>query len=229
MNPKLNSGTIETYYNDHSIVTFLKENLDTLSGTVLDIGCGKMKHKDLIIRGKKVKNYKGLDLDEGKFVYKSKADIYWDGLTIPLEDNSIDSAILFEVIEHCPDPNVVIKEALRILKPGGVILFSTPSIYHFHGMPHDYHRPSPSNLKLLFTNAGFSDVTIQSGGKWDASLGQMISIWITQRPMPKLLRRILRKLYVPLFHLLLYCDKKYNQLPLDNGTIVPNLLGKATK
>jgi SAM-dependent methyltransferase len=130
-------------------------------GNVIDIGCGKMKHKNLILSNKNVKKYTGLDLDEGKFEYKSKADIYWDGIIIPLNDNSVDGAILFEVIEHCPDPSIVIKEAFRILKPGSSILFSTPFLYHFHGLPHDYSRPTPSLLKQLFLNAGFSSVNIE--------------------------------------------------------------------
>ena len=229
MNPKLNPGTIETYFNDYSIVEYLKKNLNAFSGNVIDIGCGKMKHKNLILSNKNVKKYTGLDLDEGKFEYKSKADIYWDGIKIPLNDNSVDGAILFEVIEHCPDPSIVIKEAFRILKSGSSILFSTPFLYHFHGLPHDYSRPTPSLLKQLFLNAGFSSVNIESGGKWDASLGQMIAIWITQRPMPKLFRKILRRIHVLVFKFLLFNDKRNKNLTLDNGTIVPNLLGRAIK
>lgn len=229
MDPKLNRGNIEIYYNDNSISSFLRKNIDSLSGNVLDIGCGKMKYKNFILSGKNVNKYTGLDLEEGKFTYSVKADLYWDGNKIPLEDNSVDSAILFEVIEHCPDPKIVIKEAYRVLKPGGTILFSTPYIYPLHGMPYDYNRPSPSGLEKLFTDAGFSKTTIEAGGKWDASLAQMIAIWITKRPMPKIFRKILRLVFVLIFQFLLWIDEKQKNSPLEDGTMMPNLLGKSVK
>lgn len=229
MSPVLNAGTIETYFNDISIVNFLSDNLDELSGTVLDIGCGKMKHREMILKGKGVKKYVGLDLEEGKFTYSVKADMYWDGIKIPLDDKSVDSIILFEVIEHCPNPSIVINEAYRVLKPGGIILFSTPFLYHLHGAPYDYSRPTPFGLKSFFDNAGFSNTEIKGGGNWDSSLGQMIALWISHRPMNKLIRKVFRHVFVPIFKLILIVDRKYLQFPLKDGTMIPNLLGKSIK
>lgn len=229
MDPTLNRGNIELYYNDHSISSFLRKNINFLSGKVLDIGCGKMKYKDFILKGKNVKEYIGLDLEEGKFTYSVKANLYWDGNKMPIEDNSIDSAILFEVIEHCPDPSIVVREAYRVLKPGGVILFSTPFIYPLHGVPFDYSRPTPSGLEKLFTDAGFNKTTIEAGGSWDSSLAQMMAIWITKRPMPLILRKILRLKFVPIFRFLLWLDKKQKDKLLEDGTMTPNLLGKSIK
>jgi len=229
MNIKLNSGTINSYLNDATILSFLERNIDLLSNTVLDIGCGKMKYKNLILSGKKVREYIGLDLEPGQFDYSVKADIYWDGKTIPFSDSSVDSALILEVLEHCDDPKIVIAEAFRILKPNGVVLFSTPFLYQFHGTPFDYQRFTPYGLKKLFSTTGFSNLKFEAGGMWDASLGQMIGIWITKRPMPILIRKILQKLYVPIFRLLLRIDSKKTVTNWDDGVMIPNILGVAYK
>lgn len=229
MNPQLNSGTLQTYFNDVSILKFVKNSVKDLHGKVLDVGCGKMRYKDLILSEEKVREYIGLDLDEGKFTYSVKADLYWNGIIIPLENNSVESVVIFEVLEHCPDPRIVINEAFRILKSNGVILFSTPFIYHLHGSPFDYSRLTPFGVENMLKEAGFTNVEIRPGGRWDASLGQMISIWICNRPMPHIIRRILSRLYTPLFRLLLITDRKYSKLPMKDGTIIPNILGKAYK
>ncbi len=229
MTLRLTRGNINSFLNDHSIFEFLKKNLHLLNGDVLDIGCGRMRYKEIILTGKNVKSYTGLDLEPGKFGYDSKADIYWDGRKIPITDNTYESAIIFEVLEHCADPLIVVSEAFRILKPRGIILFSTPFLYQLHGIPHDYQRLSPFGLKALFSKAGFTDMKIFGSGSWDGSLGQMISIWVSHRPMPKIIRRLLQAIFVPIFKILLKTDKKYIKEEPSENDIMPGILGMAYK
>lgn len=226
---KLTRGTINSYFNDRAIQDFLCNNLDSLQGQVLDIGCGRMRHRHIILSGHKVSNYIGLDLEPGKFNYSSQADVFWDGITMPLSDNAMGGAVLFEVLEHCADPSIVVKEAYRVLQPGGTLLFSTPFLYQLHGFPHDYQRLSPAGLKHLLLKAGFTDLRLFPSGSWDASLGQMISIWITQRPMPSILRKILCISFVPVFRLLLRLDTRRLQNTFTDNDIMPGILGIAKK
>jgi SAM-dependent methyltransferase len=226
---KLTRSNINGYFNDFSIYSFLKNNLHELNGKVLDIGCGKMHFKKIIESSPKVKEYIGLDLEPGKFNYSSKADIYWDGVTMPIPDNSIDSSILFEVIEHCENPNIVISEAYRVLKPGGTILFSSPFLYQLHGIPNDHQRFTPFGLESAMKRNGFKDIKIIPSGSWDASLGQMFSIWITRRPMPSIVRKILSLSFVPIFQLLLFFDRKQTKDNFSENDIMPGLLGIARK
>ena len=45
-----------------------------------------------------------------------------------LSDNSFDIVHLAHLIEHTPDPDIVIKETYRVLKPGGYLILTTPNI-----------------------------------------------------------------------------------------------------
>ncbi len=46
---------------------------------------------------------------------------------LPLEDNRAAVVVCSEVIEHIPKPEGLLREAWRILKPGGIAVFSTPN------------------------------------------------------------------------------------------------------
>lgn len=230
--PTLSAGNINSYFNDKAIYSFLQKNVGQLHGEVLDIGCGRMRYKQTILNSGRVKKYIGLDLEAGKFSYSVPADIYWDGIKMPLADNSIDSAILFEVLEHCDDPRIVVAEAFRVLKPGGTILFSTPFLYQLHGIPFDFQRPTPFGLKKLFSDAGFAQIHTEGSGSWDASMGQMMSIWIAHRPMPTLVRKILRRVFVPLFRALLFFDNRQRKNSVSewkDNDMIPGILGWAVK
>lgn len=47
---------------------------------------------------------------------------------IPLEDNTFDFVVSFQVIEHIKDDITFVKEIHRVLKPGGQFIVSTPNI-----------------------------------------------------------------------------------------------------
>jgi|TARA_B110000208_G_scaffold182302_1_gene233867 SAM-dependent methyltransferase len=46
------------------------------------------------------------------------------------------------------------REIARILRPGGVLLFSAPFFARVHGVPHDYHRFTPRGVVALAQQAG---------------------------------------------------------------------------
>ena len=55
-----------------------------------------------------------------------KPDLVWDGKNIPLPDRAVESVLATEVFEHCPEPESLMREIHRVLKPQGFLFFTTP-------------------------------------------------------------------------------------------------------
>ncbi len=98
--------------------------------------------------------YIGLDLENNP-IYENRPDITWKGNTIPLDDGSIDCAICTEVLEHLPDPEAVLSEIHRVLKPDGLVFISVPFLWPLHDVPYDEYRYTPFSLRRHLTASGF--------------------------------------------------------------------------
>jgi SAM-dependent methyltransferase len=179
--PKLSLDAIDIYHAKMSIASGIVRNLEFLSGTLLDVGCGRMPYKEILMSDKtRVSKYIGLDLETDQ-IYMSKPDLLWDGKNIPLQDCSVDCALATEVMEHCPNPQLFLSEVHRVLKSGGVFVFTVPFLWPLHDVPYDEYRYTPFSLDRHLKEAGFSGVKLESTGGWDASLAQMIGLWARRR------------------------------------------------
>jgi glycosyltransferase involved in cell wall biosynthesis/SAM-dependent methyltransferase len=56
--------------------------------------------------------------------------LVFDGYKINLPDNSVDRIACFDAFHHVPNPDVVLRELARVLKPGGIAGFSEPGPHH---------------------------------------------------------------------------------------------------
>lgn len=223
--PSISPLNMDLYIIRCGIMTELKSALPKLSGTLLDVGCGFSPYKSLVLSPlTKVQKYIGLDLEDNTY---QRPDLTWDGTRIPMETDSVDCVLMTEVLEHCPEPEQVLKEVNRVLKPSGVIFLTTPFIWPLHDTPWDYYRFTPYALKLLLTRAGFVGFTIKPIGGWNASLAQLLGLWARRRPMPKLMRIVLTALVYPLWASLVIADKVPKNFP--NNSFFCGLSVIATK
>jgi SAM-dependent methyltransferase len=91
-----------------------------------------------------------VDPDLRRFVRLSRLGVHQlraVAQSLPLASESVDVVILAEVIEHLTRPSVAGAEIMRILKPGGVCLISTPPRLVFARRP-DPHFQIPFLVAL---------------------------------------------------------------------------------
>lgn len=99
--------------------------------------------------------YIGLEYDSPENRVNKRADIYYDGQTIPLEDASLDGVLSTQTLEHVPNPTRIINEWARVLRPGGYLLLTVPFIWPEHEMPFDFQRYTTNGLRLMLEKGGF--------------------------------------------------------------------------
>lgn len=226
---KLNHGNLDRYVIRTAIFEAIKNNLSDFSGELLDVGCGKMPYKEYILKNSAVKKYVGLDI-ESALIYDEncKPDFKWDGSEMPFEENTFDCAFATEVLEHCPEPEIVLKEVLRVLKPGGNFFFTVPFLWNLHEVPNDEYRYTPFSMERHLKNSGFNKVEIKATGGWHASMAQMLGLWVIRSPMPEAKRKILSTFIKPIIKFLIKIDKQ-EVVTFKDGQMISGLYGVARK
>ncbi|WP_205690908.1 class I SAM-dependent methyltransferase [Cellulophaga sp. BC115SP] len=100
-----------------------------VSGDLLEIGCGT--GRGVAVLAPSVTNYTGVDKNEPlmtKLTAEYPSFKFIDMFLPPLKgiaDNTFDYIVTFQVIEHIEDDLAFIKEAHRVLKPGGKLILTT--------------------------------------------------------------------------------------------------------
>ena len=137
--------------------------LTNVTGTIVDVGCGAQPYRSLLPPGT---SYIGIDTFEAKsaFGYETPDTRYYDGYTWPLESESANTVLATETLEHVPDTQHFLREALRTLRVGGSLILTVPFAARWHFIPHDYWRFTPSGFSRLLAEAGFADVKIYARG-----------------------------------------------------------------
>lgn len=82
-------------------------------------------------------------------------NVIGDAMRLPLQDGSVDLMFSSGVFEHINNPELAMKEALRVLKPGGMIYADIPFIRGYHADPVDYQRYTYSGIETVFARNGF--------------------------------------------------------------------------
>jgi SAM-dependent methyltransferase len=78
-------------------------------------------------------------------------DLYYRDLS-KIESNSYEVILCTGLMEHVPDPQRLIDELHRILRPGGRLIISASAVFSFHECPNDFFHFTPFSFRLLFSN-----------------------------------------------------------------------------
>jgi SAM-dependent methyltransferase len=147
-------GTIEFYTRVRALLS--------ADSVVADVGCGRGEHQDdsLPLR----RNLRCLKGSVARVVGLDVAGAGQDNATLdefrqltpnkpwPLADRSINLVLCDSVIEHLPDPDVLFREAQRVLVPRGHLCIRTTNLFSYVGlaarlMPNRYHAPILSRVQ----------------------------------------------------------------------------------
>ncbi|OBB35036.1 class I SAM-dependent methyltransferase [Mycobacterium sp. 852002-51961_SCH5331710] len=132
---------------------------------VLEAGCGEGYGANLI--ADVARRVIGLDYDETTVAHVRarypRVDMRHGNLAeLPLADGAVDVVVNFQVIEHLWDQGQFVRECLRVLRPGGCLLMSTPNRITFSPgrdtpiNPFHTRELNAAELTDLLTVAGFA-------------------------------------------------------------------------
>lgn len=124
---------------------------------VLDAGCGEAPYRHMFNHTK----YESADFMQSDRPYSEKITYVCDLAKIPVKKARFDYIICNQVLEHIPQPDLVMKELYRVLKPGGKILFTAPLFYQEHEKPFDFFRYTQFGWRKLLENAGLKEDKIE--------------------------------------------------------------------
>jgi SAM-dependent methyltransferase len=136
---------------------------------LLDVG-GKGKPYACFFAGRVVNHYV-LDVEPAPSV-----DVVGDARHMPFSDASMDVVLITQVLEHIPEPIAVISEIRRVLKPGGTLLLSVPSIFPQHGSPGDYWRYMPQGLQWILRD--FHSVNVRGEAGTVPSIFLVLNVYL---------------------------------------------------
>lgn len=215
----------------NELVVSLLTGAGKITGEILDMGAGSGYLTRLLSDARvrsglpRGKGLSACDMDAGPFsaegVPFTRCNVD-EGLPYP--DASFDAVVAIEVMEHTRTPYRVLGEIARVLRPGGMLIFSVPNVGHmlsritFAASGHYYMFPSPSTklsnagrlsghvTPLPFQywhyglrTAGFSDIQLRSDRIKKGAAGLAAFFWPIVRFSTALHLRRLARREPPLF------------------------------
>ena len=129
----------------------IKSHADEGHGVLLDVGCGIKPFETTF--APYVERYIGLEYSPESGYLGNKADFCGDAAFLPLADESVDTILCTEVMEHVSNPEKTIEEFARVLRPGGTLITTAPFFFPIHDT-YDFFRYSPDGLAAIMNRHG---------------------------------------------------------------------------
>lgn len=131
-----------------------------------------------------------------------------------LGNASVDGVICIEVLEHVRHPHLAIQELYRVMKPGSVIIGSTPFLLGIHDQPVDYFRYTRHGLEILF--ADFELLCLRERNGYFAAIAVLIHRrFVINSPSQRRTMLLLSPILIMIIYLLKFIDRA---IPGFDGT-----------
>ena len=172
-NPPLSSST---WVVRSALTRWLREQAAELEGRapvrLLDVGCGVKPYYPFFAGI--VSEYVGVDVVENP-----AADLLGSVESLPVEDASFDVVLCTQVLEHCEDPALAVRELRRVTAPGGRVLASTHGVQVYHPSPVDYWRWTHEGLRRLFEkNGSWTSLQVEASAGTASALAMLLGTYI---------------------------------------------------
>ena len=174
-------------------------------GDVLDVGCGMRPYEPAFRH--RVRRWLGVDRPHSA-AGRPTADIFADTTALPIRDGAFDTVLCTQVLEHVPDPALVMREIARVLHTGGRLILTAPQTNPLHEEPHDYYRYTKYGLAYLAEQVGFSVIAIEPMGGAIATVAQQV-VWhlAPLNRLPRIGPRVYGAVIAPLQWAALWVDR----------------------
>jgi SAM-dependent methyltransferase len=165
-----------------NLVRAVAEYASTCKGVILDFGCGMQPYKVLFSH---CADYLPVDFATTKDRYYGGGEVIpFDGSQTPLAAESVDHVLCTEVLEHVFEPDLVLAELYRVLKPGGTMLITVPFVWEEHDLPYDYARYSLYGLQHLVERNQFTVIENKRLGSTIETVTQLTIIYLCNWVFP---------------------------------------------
>lgn len=203
-------------------------------GSVLDIGCGNKPYQHLFID---ISRYIGIDYAKyakyGRYQSAGPDYFFSDTYTatgiLPFTDCTFNNIVCFQVLEHHPDPRMLVRESIRVCMSGGFIIFTCPFLSGIHDEPHDYQRFTRFGLSYIFQKCGLHQIDIYENGGVASSLTLLLNeTWSFHYSIGSWRTRSVLLLIYPLLLLISYLGLIWD-MNFPSSKICPNYTVVARK
>lgn len=176
----------------------LREILPELSGVLLDLGSRDKPYGPWV--GPAVTEHIGADVQDGPGVDV----VIVPGDSLPFEDCSVDAVLCTQVLEFVTDPDDLLADIRRILRPGGVLVITMPFTYNEHpgdGGADLYRWTAPGAAVVVGRHLDIAEVRRQ--GRLGSTVVPFTLNWIrvAMSGRRRWLRGILLPVLLPLYAL----------------------------
>ncbi len=153
----------------NTIVEGIITSLPYMSGMFLDLGCGAKPYAHMV--NNRIERYVGVDLRPNA---ESPPTLCCDSLHLPFKDESFDSILCTQVLEHVRNPFRVMAEMSRVLRVGGHAAVTVPASWPLHEEPYDYFRYTKFGLGELARINNLEPVLLKERAGAIAAIAQLV-------------------------------------------------------